>query len=195
MEIHYNSINARLYRWFYNVSNMPQSLCPYFWKLLWLYIAIVPMLVISLPFQIYDKFDKQDNGGRLINGVLGYCILFFGLAMISSLSLLFGFKPIDNHSFIYKYIGLGVALWFVFILVCLILAIVKLVEYKKRKYYYEYSDDDEIEAYYYYGRKYYFDKNHQRVYVDEQEEKDSLLVAFIKAKYNRYCPKITWKKD
>ena len=194
MEIHYNSINARLYRWFYNVSDMPQSLCPYFWKLLWLHMAIIPMLVFTLPIQIYDKFDKQDNSERLKGGLIGYGILFFGLAMISSLSLLFGFKPIDNHSFISKYIGLGIALWCVLILVGLIIAIIKLVEYKKRKYYYEYPDDDDYEDFYY-GRKYYFDKNHQRVYVDEQEEKDSLLVAFIKAKYNRYCPKITWKKD
>jgi len=189
MEIHYNSINARLYRWFYNVSDMPQSLCPYFWKLLWLYLAIIPMIVFTLPLQIYDKFDKQNNTDRLRDGLIGYGILFFSFAMISSLSLLFGFKPIDNDSFISKYIGLGVALWYVAILVGVIIGIVKLVNYKKRKYYYEYADDD------YYGRKYYFDKNHQRVYVDEQEEKDSLLVAFIKAKYNRYCPKITWKKD
>lgn len=191
MEIQYNSINARLYRWFYNVSDMPQSLCPYFWKLLWLYMAIIPMLVFTLPIQIYDKFDKQDNGDRLRDGLIGYGILFLSLAMISSLSLLFGFKPIDNHSFISKYIGLGVALWGVAILVGVIIGTIKLVDYTKRKYYYEYDNksfgDD------YYGRKFYYDKNHQRVYVDE--EQDSLLVSFIKAKYNRYCPKITWKKD
>ena len=189
MEIQYNSINARIYRWFYNVSDMPESLCPYFWKLLWLYIAIVPMLVISLPFQIYDKFDKQDNGERLIGGIVGYAILFFGSSMLSALfCLLFGFPHIDKDSVLSNFIGLGIALWFLWIIIGIIVGIVKIVDYKKRTYYYEYEREND-----YIARKYYYDKNHVKIYADEEQH--SLIYIFIKAKYNRYCPKITWKKD
>jgi hypothetical protein len=31
------------------------------------------------------------------------------------------------------------------------------------------------------------------MYLDRKEE-DSLITAFIKAKYNKYCPKINWRK-
>ena len=191
MEINYNSVNARLYRWFYNVSDMPQSLCPYFWKLIWLYIAIVPVLVINLPIQIYDrfKFSKESNGERLRDGIIGYAIVLFSSAMLTTLyCVLFGFPKLEKDSLLANFIGLGIILWCFCIIFGIIRGIVKIVDYKTRKYYYEYENHGD-----YYGRKYYYDNNHVKIYVDEIQ--DTLIVAFIKAKYNRYCPKITWKKD
>jgi hypothetical protein len=30
-------------------------------------------------------------------------------------------------------------------------------------------------------------------YVPRKEDKPNIIIEFVKAKYNRYCPKITWK--
>lgn len=181
MEIQYNSINARLYRWFYNVSNMPQSICPYFWKLLWVYLAIIPMVLVTLPMQIYYKFAKQNNSERLRDGVISYIIFMIIFCMISVFSLLFGYTPIKN-TLIYHVLCLGIALWYCALLMGVVIGAIKLYDIKKRTYYYDHDD--------YYYRRYYYDNNNNKIYA---EPKYWLLIAFIKAKYNRHCTKIIWK--
>jgi hypothetical protein len=46
MEINYNSTSARIYREFYNTKRMPESLCPYFWKLVFAW----PITILLSPF-------------------------------------------------------------------------------------------------------------------------------------------------
>jgi hypothetical protein len=44
------------------------------------------------------------------------------------------------------------------------------------------------------GRRYYgYDSEGHRIYY--KEKKPNILAEFIKAKYNKYCPKIDWKDE
>jgi len=51
MKRNVNSITARLYRDFYAFSGsdkMPKSLCPYFWRLMLMWVCIVPLALFSI---------------------------------------------------------------------------------------------------------------------------------------------------
>jgi hypothetical protein len=59
MELNLNSLTAKLYRWFYNQYEMPNSLCPYFWKMIIMYVFIIPYSIISLPQIIFELITKE----------------------------------------------------------------------------------------------------------------------------------------
>ncbi len=39
-----------------------------------------------------------------------------------------------------------------------------------------------------------YDENGWRIWGEPKEQKTYLVVEFVKAKYNKYCPKIDWYK-
>ena len=43
-----------------------------------------------------------------------------------------------------------------------------------------------------YSRKINYDENGRRIWGEPKEQKTYLVVEFVKAKYNKYCPKIDW---
>lgn len=63
MEIRKNSRTSRLFKWFYNLEDyeLPNNLCPYFWKVVFMYIAFIPSIILSLPYLILGKFKKGSN--------------------------------------------------------------------------------------------------------------------------------------
>jgi hypothetical protein len=83
MKLNKNSISARLYRWFYMVDYLPMNLCPYFWKLVIVYLTLLPYLLIYAPKKIFDVIsgdNSDDKMERLGGGLLMY---FFILCLIS----------------------------------------------------------------------------------------------------------------
>lgn len=169
MELNRNSISARVYREVYNTRHMPESLCPYFWKLVLAYPLIVVLLPLLIPTWITLKFqDDADKdfpiGAKAVMGALlygfGFVIFMIGV-FISSFWVTYYIKtPMYQFYFCGGFITLilGVAGGY--------LLVKSLIVNRK------------------YKRKF----NNEYV-----EEKPNLIVEFVKAKYNKYCPKITWK--
>lgn len=165
MELKTNSLTTKLYLWFYKkqVSELPNSLCPYFWQLLLMWILILPVSLFLLPSIImhyikYERFTNNYLDDRFENSWVMYTVLFCVVCILSLLSIPWtGWSPKDNivgllHIFGSMFTILGVS----------ILSIIGYDSYQMNK----------TSPY--------------------KEKRPSIIVEFIKAKYNKYCPKINW---
>jgi hypothetical protein len=178
MRLNKNSVSSRLYKWFYAVSEyqgLPNNLCPYFWKLVLMYLTIIPYTLISIPVVVYDMFDKQyENGERKTGERLGISAgVYIGLLLITSLitAIVGFFVKIESKSWWEFCQLLGCMLWMAVIVIGLIQGV---------KYLREYTTTD---------KSYYSETENKWVY---EKTKVNLTTEFIKAKYNKYCPKIDW---
>jgi hypothetical protein len=183
MKLNHNSISARLYRWFYMTQDMPQTLCPYFWKLVVMWVFIAPVGLISLPL-VMAKEKADDWQLRLLGGIVLWGIVFVAFLAIFPVTYLFWgwFNP--NTTFrIWQ--GIGILIWMITItssIVFIILHIYKKSRDKKRRN----------------QQEYIWDHNGDYVLNPDYvpyEEKPNIIIEFIKAKYNKYCPKIDWKNE
>lgn len=177
MEINYNSISARLYREFYNAKNMPESLCPYFWKLVFAWPSTILLSPLLIPFWIANKFDKSDVDipviGKAFVGAILYGCLFLVFCMgvtISSIWITYYQKTV----WFQWYIG-----GFLVMFGLLVAGVILLFQRCKDKRYQKRLERS-------------WDENGNYIPI-ENRVKPNIIIEFIKAKYNRYCPKITWK--
>lgn len=159
MTLNENSITARLYRWFYNQKTMPESLCPYFWKLLLMWVFIIPYSVITVPpLPITKGFHTNTGLEKVIGSLLIWFAAFLIICMVAAIPLLIiDVKNLDNF-----FVSLGLLVWAALIIISGIALIFYTIGKIKDKQY-------------------------------NKEKQDSVVKEFIKAKYNKYCPKITWK--
>ena len=178
MKLNQNSVSAKLYKWFYGVSEyqgLPNNLCPYFWKVVLMYLTFIPYVLFSIPVVVYDLFDKNfSNGDRKTGERLGisvgvYIALFAITALISAIVALF--IKVESGS------------WFEFLVVggCLIwagLVVIGIIEGVKHLREYTTTNDS------------YYDEQQDKWVV--KKTKVNMTAEFIKAKYNKYCPKIDW---
>lgn len=154
MTLNLNSFNAKLYRYFYDKSKMPDSICPYFWKLLMAWVFIIPVSLFSFPAVIAEIITKQSYGLlRMFVSFILYLGLFCIVCMVFTVMLFF--NNYDSDSNIVKMGSTGLIFW----IFAIVIAIIE-------------------------GVKYFMYNNRLS---------DSVIVGFIKSKYNRYCAKITWK--
>jgi hypothetical protein len=169
MKLNKNSINAKLYRWFYQKDQMPKSLCPYFWKLVIAWVFALPLAIVTLPAIIMGingsmnfRHDgaKEDQFTRIFASLVMYGMIFVAFSMLFSISLFWHSFP--NKSFLHDAQISGIICWGVVIIVGLSYAIEHF--YKKIK-----QKDKGVDV------------------------NPSLIKELIKAKYNKYCPKIDWK--
>jgi hypothetical protein len=127
---------------------------------------------------VYDMFDKgYDNGDRKTGERLGisfgvYFALWLLVAVITTIVGLF--VKIEPKSFWEFTQLLGYLIWFIAIIVGAV---------EGFKYLREYSTTD----------KGYWDYTQDKWVV--KKAKVNLTTEFIKAKYNKYCPKIDWYKE
>lgn len=180
MKINRNNLSARLYRWFYITDEMPKTLCPYFWKLVIMYMLILPVGIINLPLIIFNENDEFDNWGERFGiGVLCYTFLFLISLMLFSIVTIPIWGLFEND---YKHFQLGgIMVWSVAITVFIGFLMVKLINKIKDKKRYKrmgYTLDE--------------DGNWVRTGV-VVKNKSNIITEFIKAKYNKYCPKIDWE--
>ena len=164
MKLNKNSINAKLYRWFYQKDEMPKSLCPYFWKLVIAWTFGLPLVIATIPSIILFKYEgaKMDQSTRIFSSFVIYGMIFLAFSMLFSISLFWYSFP--NKSFLHDAQIGGMIGWGVVIIVGLTYAIQHF--YKKIK-----QKDREV----------------------DNVKDPSLIQEFIKAKYNKYCPKIDWE--
>jgi hypothetical protein len=177
MEINYNSISARLYREFYNTKNMPQSLCPYFWKLVFAWPITILLSPLLIPFWIINKLDKSDTAGIPVIGKA-----FIGAILYACLFLVFCIGVTISSMWVTYYTGTIWWQWYIggFIVMfgLLVFGVILLARMLKDRRYQKRLEER-------------WDENGN--YIPREENKPNLLIEFVKAKYNRYCPKITWK--
>ena len=178
MELKRNSISAKVYRNFYETSHMPESLCPYFWKLVAAWPITILFLPLLIPFWIVDKFyegsERMPFPAQAFLGLLMYVVLFsvFCVGVTISSIWITHYQGPDWYDW---YIA-GFVVIFIALVGRAVFLISKLKERRRQK---------RIESRY--------DENGNYIYTEEAELKPNILVEFIKAKYNKYCPKIDWK--
>jgi hypothetical protein len=184
MKLKQNSISAKLYRWFYITDSMPANLCPYFWKLVAMWVLIGPAALISAPMLIANKGDEIDEWTpRIIGGILLYALSYIALLMI--------FAPIS-----YLMIGMskqylnfqvvGFIAWATGIVCLIIFLIVKKNE--KRK-----VEKARKKSRYIWDEEGNYGENPDYEKFEPKTPRTYILKEFIKARYNRYCPKIDWE--
>lgn len=184
MELNVNGVSARLYRWFYVTDKMPQSLCPYFWKLVIAYIFIVPLAVLSLPIFLFKQQNSIENAFQrpFIGGFMWAFLLIAVMMIVGPLSSLFvGF--LHDGSFLAHIQSVGFITLFVVITMSLIGGIVYLtskIKEQNRRRRSEWIWDE-------YGD---YIKNPD---YSPYAAKPNIIIEFIKATYHKYCPKIDWK--
>lgn len=178
MRLNKNSVTSRLYKWFYGVAEyqgLPNNLCPYFWKVVLMYLTIIPYTLFSIPVVVYDLFNKgYKNGDRKVGERLGISAgVYIGVLIITSLitAIVGFFTPIEIKSFWEFCQVLGCLFWAGLI----VIGVIEGVKYLR-----EYSTKDEG----------YWDDTQDKWVV--KKTKVNLTTEFIKAKYNKYCPKIDW---
>lgn len=181
MRLNKNSFTSRLYKWFYGVreyQGLPNNLCPYFWKVVLMYLTIIPYVLISIPVVVYDLFDKQyENGDRKVGERLGisagvYIALFVVAALISAIAAIF--LNVEKGS-LFEFLVVGGCLFWAGLI---IIGVIEGIKYLR-----DYSTTNES----------FYD--HQQERWVTKKTKVNLTTEFIKAKYNKYCPKIDWVGD
>ncbi len=174
MTLKFNSLPAKLYRWFYSTNDMPQSLCPYFWKLTLMWIFILPYTLVSLPVVIMDGKDPWEDrtmGERLGYGFIVWAGLFMLISMLSWFGLFFA-QP-TGDSFWFLVLSIGFIGW----AAAIILGAISLYKRWEER------------------RSNYHIKNVGKIYPKKKSKRTSIIVEFAKAKYNKYCPKIEWDSE
>lgn len=177
MKLNSNSISSKLYRWFYGTNDLPNNLCPYFWKLVLAWLVLIPYSLVCAPVIILELTDKNykyttnSTGKRIGFGILIYFILFCISSMLSVIGCFF-ITP-EKYTFYAFMVTLGFMVWAVAIVVGVIEG------YKAFK---EWN----------YRRKIKYNEDGYRIWDEPKEERTYLVVEFAKAKYNKYCPKIDW---
>jgi hypothetical protein len=175
MNLSKNSNVARLYRWFYATRTMPNSLCPYFWKLVLMWILIIPYTILALPYIFtMGKLDPIGNsfGEKPGSGIVLWLMIYLFSVMVFSLSLFWYSFP--EGTYFSSMQILGILLWMLGLAVLLYNGIIWAIEKYKRS-------------------KIKYDEDGYRIW-EHAEEKPSIIIEFIKAKYNKYCPKINWNE-
>lgn len=177
MKLNSNSISSKLYRWFYGTKTLPNNLCPYFWKLVFAWFIVIPYSLFCLPVILMELFDKTyevtDNstGKRIGYSLLTYFLLFLAGCMLSSVGFFFVLPEKDSF---YGFMGtLGFCLWVTGVVLGIIEGVKALTEWN-------------------YRRKIKYDEDDYRIWEEPTEKQPSIIIEFVKAKYNKYCPKIDW---
>lgn len=176
MKLNYNSVSAKVYREFYNTKHMPQSLCPYFWKLIIAYPIVILLLPLLIPTWITAKLSggSDDDAPIAVKAFMG-AILYGCIFLIISVGVFIStiwityYQPSMLHG---MYIG-GAMTTLVLSIVGITLGIQHLINERKLK-----RMNTELDQ-----------NGNQIPYV----HKPNIIIEFFKAKYNKYCPKINWK--
>ena len=183
MKLKFNSLTARLYRWFYMESGMPENLCPYFWKLVLMWLLMVPTVILTLPVIT----TKQKPDGAIARLILGFALwVFFGIVIVALAPItIFFWGFLGQKSVIGNLQAFGIFLWVVILMVSIIFGVVHLLKtikdrrnHIRREWVWDHNGD--------------YVKNPDYIPYEPQA---SIIIEFIKAKYKKYCPKIEWSRD
>jgi len=123
MKLKKNSLNTKLYKWFYyNYLNydLPSNPLVYYTKLLLAYVLVVPVLLVYFPSFIVRVFYKDGLYSlnyavdRIGSGLMTYFFISFIFCILSPIVLFFGVIP-DKDSYFMGVIAGGIMCWLVLI--------------------------------------------------------------------------------
>lgn len=171
MMLNTNSTVARIYRWFYVTNRMPENLCTYFWKLVAMWMLIVPYALVSLPGLIF-KDDVDTTGERTVRGLFGWTVITSISSMVWSLSV-FWVGVFPQKSFAGTFQTLGALFWFV--LVCTVTAYLTVKGLERCRNWLLLREDF---------------RSHP---TESRRREPSVIVEWAKAAYHKYCPRISWR--
>lgn len=177
MEINTNSVWTKLWQWFYGVrtEDLPNNLCPYFWKMLLMILTILPYTLFCLPLIVYDLFDKSyETGDRKTGERLGISFGFYvGIVIVAALimAIVGLFVTFEPKSFL-QHLMIGGSIFWVFLIG---IGLIEGIKYLR-----EYTTSNDS----------YYDNELNDWVV--KKTKFNMTTEFIKAKYHKYCPKIDW---
>ncbi len=158
--------------------HMPTNLCPYFWKLVLVYLSVTPLTILALPTMVMEKLTNNHKYSTkwipLVKlawgGFIIYVLIYLVLAMLfASGAFIFDYNYIPEDNGLLAFLGFtqSMGLILVYALVCIgiggltvstLIMMLKLLD------------------------------------ADYRNRGDSnVMIQFVKAKYNRYCPQIQWK--
>lgn len=169
VNLNFNSLDAKLYRWFYITDNMPKSLCSYFWKLLFMWILIIPYTIFSLPTIILSFFKKIYLGiiidkwyDRLFFTLMLNFVIFMVTAIGYTILNLQNYELLkENEFFQIGFIGTLIAS------ILIIVLIINFIYFKIKSIRYSKSNSD---------------------------SNSNIIVNMVVSTYKKYCPKINWFK-
>jgi hypothetical protein len=144
-----------------------------------MYLTIIPYFLVSLPVQVITKFRKKEISETIGYTFFFYVLIFFLIVFISlPVVLLSNGYP---NLFWETIFPASVVIW----TALLVFGVYVGIKYLKDQY------EESKKMYDEFGGVYYgVDEFNRKIYV--RPSKPNILVEFIKAKYNKYCPKINW---
>jgi cytochrome c oxidase assembly factor CtaG len=165
-----NTWHAKIYKFIYEGSNgirFPNSLCPYFWKVVVATMLAPIFFILGLPVYTAMLVTKNNRDTwnlaivtEVIMGIIAYIISYVIFAMTTAVIIQLSSGIYNEYWFgVYT---LGCLLWISAGIVLLVIGIKYLI------------------------KRVSFNKEYT-------EKEPNILKEFIKAKYNKYCPKIDWK--
>ena len=177
MKLSKHTFSSKIYRYFYCTNNLPQNLCPYFWKLFLSIFLIIPLSIFRIPAGLLGEYKEiltSNYEENLLKSSLGislgvWIFIFLFLCVLSSIQ--FFWMPFTDDTFI-GFCGIfGLVILFVLFIAFLVWLIksIKFFMYKKR--------------------------NIKRKMKPDKVKPVNLITEFIKAKYHKYCPRIEWVDD
>lgn len=169
MKANKKSLHAKLYRFTYT-GDLPENLCPYFWRLVFGFLVLIPNFVIQFPSLIKGKIKtswKEPNcyWNRRCGAEIWLSLVPITIYLVSTWNLIKA--AFNTYYYDYELANVGLAINSIILLIALAFILCVLVEEGKLD----------------------FILNRNK---EKSEAKPNIIVEFIKAKYNRYCPKIDW---
>lgn len=174
-----DSLHAKIYRWFYckEKSAMPKGLCPYFWSSIIMWLIIFPYSIFVLPIIVIEALRNDYTNGEYPSFVRALLALFFYLCCLTLFVLSAPILNIFYHYGVKSFMNTFVCGGYVFWVFGLLVGLVYLISYVVKKIKSSIS-----------GKKY--DEFGRRIW---EEKQPNLLIEFIKAQYEKRCPRIEWK--
>jgi len=159
-----NAWHAKLYKFTYK-SELPKNLCPYFWKFVASVILYIPNLIMQLPMLIVLLFDKDNTNTKCNERRLYSGVIYLCTAIL----LIYGFVTFHWIKMVFNCYSYNVGA----------------------------ATGGGIIHLFLFGVAMFSLFDHIKTSMSskkEEEKTPNLIVEFVKAKYNKYCPQIEWKE-
>ena len=166
MKIKTNSIHAKIYRFVYS-SDLPMNLCPYFWSLIWAIVVFIPDLIIKLPVLLWNlTTDTNQKTEKKEQRGIGFAVyVLTGIFILWIISTYNLIKYWFNcYSYNNQFAEIGGFINIIFMFIILVILYAA----------YDYEIGEFKDS-----------------LLNKSE--NNIIIQFIKAKYNKYCPKIDWE--
>lgn len=168
LQSNYNSWHARIYKYFYNIDNneLPDNLCAYFYKSLFSILLFIPYALFEIPSRVFPDVGRNTNVNKIFRGLVFYFGIFLIISFFIKIIEIF-YYDFNLHPKLDKCIILGFSMVCIIIMFGIFVLIGYLFKTIKNKFFHKHNES----------------------------QKTNLLLEFIKAKKNKYCPKIEWKNN